>query len=228
MAKARDREILARLEAAYPEARCGLTFEDPYQLLVATILSAQSTDKRVNALTPAFFAAYPDAEALRKADLDEIERKIQGIGLYHNKARFLKECAEQLCLRFGGNVPDSFEALLTLPGVGRKTANVVLANAFGQPTLAVDTHVFRVSHRLGLADAKTPEQTEEQLRQRIPKDHWVTAHHVLIAHGRQTCTARSPHCTTCPVLDLCPWGQRREHEVGTKRVGIRAGPNVQR
>ncbi|MBE3555792.1 MAG: endonuclease III [Firmicutes bacterium] len=228
MVKARDREILARLKVAYPDARCGLSFENPYQLLVATILSAQSTDKRVNALTPALFAAYPDAEALCKADLDEIERMIQGIGLYHNKARFLKECAEQLCLRFGRNVPDSFEALITLPGVGRKTANVVLANAFGQPTLAVDTHVFRVSHRLGLADAKTPEQTEAQLRQRIPKDHWVIAHHVLIAHGRQTCIARSPHCATCPVLDLCPWGQRRENAVRAKGLETSAEPEVQR
>lgn len=197
--------ILAELERLYPQARPALHFDNPYQLLVAVILSAQCTDVKVNTVTPALFAAYPSAAALAKASPEEVEPYIKTCGLYHNKAKNLVETARALVDRFGGEVPDSREALTTLPGVGRKTANVVMSCAFGADAIAVDTHVFRVTNRLGLADAGDVLKTEEQLMERIPKEQWSRAHHWLIYHGRRVCAARKPACGECTLREFCEY-----------------------
>ncbi len=197
--------ILAELERLYPQARPALHFDSPYQLLVAVILSAQCTDVKVNTVTPALFAAYPSAAALAKASPEEIEPYIKTCGLYHNKAKNLVETARALVDRFGGEVPDSHEALTTLPGVGRKTANVVMSCAFGADAIAVDTHVFRVTNRLGLADAGDVLKTEQQLMERIPKEQWSRAHHWLIYHGRRVCAARKPACGECTLRAFCEY-----------------------
>lgn len=201
--------ILATLAATYPDAATALHFRNAFELLVATILSAQCTDTRVNATTPGLFLRYPTPEALAEASLEDVERLISGCGLFHTKAANMRATAVLLVERHGGQVPSSFEALTALPGVGRKTANVVLSNAFGIPAIAVDTHVFRVANRLGLCRATTPERAEEQLRKRIPRRLWSAAHHWLIWHGRRVCTARKPHCPECPLLPHCPEGRRR-------------------
>lgn len=194
--------ILAELERLYPDAKPALHFANPYQLLVAVILSAQCTDVKVNMVTPALFAAYPDAQALSQADLSDVERLIKTCGLYHNKAKNLIATARALVENYGGEVPADHEKLTQLPGVGRKTANVVMSCAFGADAIAVDTHVFRVSNRLGLADAGDVLKTEQQLMQNIPREKWSRAHHWLIFHGRRVCTARKPACETCT---LAPW-----------------------
>ena len=194
--------ILAELERLYPDAKPALHFQNPYQLLVAVILSAQCTDVKVNAVTPALFAAYPDSYALAKADPLEVEGYIRTCGLYHNKAKNLVATAKTLVECHGGEVPADHEKLTQLPGVGRKTANVVMSCAFGADAIAVDTHVFRVSNRLGLADANDVLKTEQQLMQNIPKDKWSLAHHWIIFHGRRVCDARKPACHSCT---LSPW-----------------------
>jgi len=195
--------ILAELEHLYPDAQPALHFENAYQLLVAVILSAQCTDVKVNMVTPALFAAYPDAAALAKAAPEEIEPFIRTCGIYRNKARNLAATARELVSRFGGEVPDDHDALTSLPGVGRKTANVVMSCAFGADAIAVDTHVFRVSNRLGLADAPDVLRTEEQLMRSIPKEAWSRAHHWLIFHGRRVCAARKPACESCTLSAWC-------------------------
>lgn len=205
--KAKLTELQERLRAAYPDARCALDHADPYQLVVATILSAQCTDARVNLTTPALFKRYPDPLALSKADLPELEGLIRSTGFYRNKAKNLLGLGQALLARHGGQVPNDGEALARLPGVGQKTANVVLANAFGVPALAVDTHIFRVARRLGLSQAKTPEKVEEDLCRAFPRKDWIELHHKLIFHGRRTCDARKPVCAACPVLDLCEVGR---------------------
>ncbi len=195
--------MLDQLESLYPDATTELDFSTPFQLLVATMLSAQCTDRRVNMITPRVFARYPDAPSLASASVEAIEDLIRDCGLFHTKARNIVATARLLVERWGGEVPPDREQLMTLPGVGRKTANVVVSNAFGQDAIAVDTHVFRVSHRLGWADAKDPDGTEEQLMRAIPKKKWSRAHHWLILHGRRVCLARSPQCDTCLLARDC-------------------------
>ena len=201
----RFNHILAELENLYPEAKPALHFANPYQLLVAVILSAQCTDVKVNMVTPALFSAYPDATALAAAAPEDVEPYIKTCGLYHNKAKNLVETGRALVERFGGEVPADHEALTTLPGVGRKTANVVMSCAFGADAIAVDTHVFRVTNRLGLADASDVVKTEEQLMVNIPKDKWSRAHHWLIYHGRRVCAARKPACEVCTLHAWCEY-----------------------
>ncbi len=223
-------DLQDRLRAAYPDARCALDHEDPFQLVVATILSAQCTDARVNLTTPALFAKYPDAAALSRARLPELEALIHSTGFYRNKAKNLLGLGQALISRHGGRVPGDAEALAKLPGVGQKTANVVLANAFGVPALAVDTHIFRVARRLGLSAAKTPEKVEEDLCRLFLREDWIELHHQLIFHGRRTCDARKPACAECPLLGLCAVGQGKavdphsgsRLETGARRPEVRA------
>ncbi len=201
------RKILAILAETYPQARTALDFRNPFELLVATVLSAQCTDRLVNRVTPGLFSAYPDAAAMAQAGPAEIEPLIARCGLFRTKAKNLAAAARLLVEHHGGQVPDTMEALLRLPGVGRKTANVVLSNAFGVPAIAVDTHVFRVARRLALASGTTPAQVETQLRRRIPRLDWAATHHRLIWHGRLICHARLPECGRCPLLALCAHGR---------------------
>lgn len=200
----RKQEILKRLEEVYIDAVPALHFVNPYQLLVATILSAQCTDVRVNKVTEKLFVKYKNAEELAAADFDELCDDIHSCGCYSVKAKNLIGTAKMLVEQYGGEVPPDMDELTKLPGVGRKTANVVLSNAFGIPGFAVDTHVFRVSNRLGLANAKDVLKTEEQMCALIPKEKWGNAHHWIIYHGRQVCHARKPACGTCFLRDLCP------------------------
>lgn len=199
-------EIQRRLRAAYPDAKCALDHRDPFELVVATILSAQCTDARVNLTTPALFARFPDAAALSNARQEEVEALIQSTGFFRNKAKNLIGLGQALMTRHGGQVPSDPAELAALPGVGQKTANVVLANAFGVPALAVDTHIFRVARRLGLSKATTPEKVEADLCRIFPREDWIELHHQLIFHGRRTCDARRPDCAACPLLGLCPTG----------------------
>ena len=201
----KNEHILAELERLYPDARPALHFDNAYQLLLAVILSAQCTDVKVNMVTPALFAAYPDAQALAKATPEEVEPYIRTCGLYHNKAKNLVLTARALVEQYGGEVPADHEKLTKLPGVGRKTANVVMSCAFGADAIAVDTHVFRVTNRLGLASAPDVLKTEEQLMQAIPKDKWSRAHHWLSFHGRQVCAARKPACEACTLRAWCDY-----------------------
>lgn len=203
--QARARKILSALGRAYPDAAIALRFGTPLELLVATILSAQCTDERVNLVTPALFAKYRSARDLAKAEPAALEDEIRSTGFYRAKTRALIGMARVLVERHGGEVPSSREALTALPGVGLKTANVVLGNAFGVQALAVDTHVFRVSQRLGLARAADPDEVHDQLVAVMPRTRLTQATHQLIVHGRRTCTARNPACPACPVRSLCPW-----------------------
>ncbi len=196
-------KIVELLRLQYPDAGPRLIFDNCYQLLVSVILSAQSTDKQVNDLSPALFARYPDFASLAAAQTGELEQAINGVGLFKNKARFLKNCAEVVASEHSGQVPDDFEQLLKLPGIGRKSANVIVSVAFGKPGLAVDTHVFRVSGRMGMASEKDPDKTELVLKALLPIDVWTDTHHLLIFHGRSLCTARKPQCGQCPVEMLC-------------------------
>ena len=203
--KARARKILSRLARAHPDARTELHFATPLDLLVATILSAQCTDERVNAVTAELFPRYRRAQDWADVPLPTLEKEIHSTGFFRAKARSIVGMARGLVERHGGEVPRTLEELVALPGVGRKTANVVLGNAFGIPALAVDTHVFRVSQRLGLARADDPEEIHDQLCLVLPKPGWTRSSHLLILHGRRVCFARSPACPTCPVEGLCPW-----------------------
>lgn len=202
------RRILKALEGMYPDARCGLVFNSPFQLLIAAILSAQSTDAMVNKITPHLFARFPGPADLASVDPDELAEEIRALGLFRSKARNIVACCRILVDEYGGEVPRKREALERLPGVGRKTANVVLSNAFGEPAIAVDTHVFRVANRLGLADARTPLETERQLMHCIPRRYWSQAHHWLIYHGRRVCRARRPLCTECGLAVFCRYANR--------------------
>ena len=203
------RRILAVLAETYPDVGSGLDFSNPFECLVATVLSAQCTDRLVNQVTPQLFAAFPDAERLASATAEAVEPHISRCGLYHTKAKNLVAAAQRIRDVHAGQVPSTMDELLALPGVGRKTANVVLANAFGVPGIAVDTHVFRVANRLGLADGRTPDAVEAQLRRRVPRQDWAMAHHRLIWHGRRICHARGPACPTCPLLPHCRFGRRQ-------------------
>lgn len=201
-------ETLALLEEMHPEAACALDHRSRFELIVAVVLSAQTTDVSVNKVTPALFEKYPDAHALAAADPDDVSEIIHTIGLYKNKSVNIVKLAAKICDDFGGEVPGSFDELVSLPGVGRKTANVVLAEAFGVPAIAVDTHVFRVSNRIGIANAKDVEKTEEQLRKRIPEEQWIRSHHLLIFHGRKICHARKPDCDACKLSQICLYNSR--------------------
>ncbi|MDA8235362.1 MAG: endonuclease III [Clostridia bacterium] len=197
------KKILEILDRTYPDAKCALNYRTPFELLVATMLSAQSTDRQVNEITRELFQHYNTPEGFATLNPEELAGYIKGCGLYQAKSRNIIATARKLLTDYGGEVPESLAQLVTLPGVGRKTANVVLSNAFGQPAIAVDTHVFRVANRLGLADSKKVDETEDQLRRRIPRSLWSQAHHWLIFHGRQVCHARRPKCFNCPLVTLC-------------------------
>jgi endonuclease-3 len=201
------RTILRRLHKEYPESRCSLTFRDPFQLVLATILSAQCTDERVNMVTPELFRRYPTPRALADADLPEVEEVIRSTGFYRNKARNLVGCAQHLVLHHKGKVPSTLEELVALPGVGRKTANVVLGNAFGTPGLVVDTHVTRLSNLLQLTHHKDAVKIEHDLMQVTPRSEWTNVAHLFIDHGRKVCIARRPQCDACVLNDLCPASQ---------------------
>ncbi len=200
---ARAVEIIRKLTAEYPDARCMLDHADPFQLLVATILAAQCTDERVNMVTPALFTRFPTPAAMAAADTSELEELIRSTGFFHNKAKSIKGASEALVARFPGRFPDTMEELVTLPGVGRKTANVILGTCFGTPSIIVDTHVRRVSQRLGLASSDDPDEIETELQGLLPRPVWTTASHSLTFHGRRCCAARKPDHERCPVRALC-------------------------
>ena len=200
----RARRIDRALAVRYPDAHIELDFRTPFELLVATVLSAQTTDVRVNLTTPALFARYPDAASIAAADPEELEEILRPTGFFRAKTRAVIGIGQALVERFGGEVPPRMKDLVTLPGVGRKTANVVLGNAFGVPGLPVDTHVLRLSGRLGLTGSDDPVQVEQDLCALLPRKDWTMASHHLIFHGRRTCFARKPACGACPVFALCP------------------------
>jgi endonuclease-3 len=203
--KPRMAEIVRRLRAAYPGARCSLDFANPFQLLVATILSAQCTDERVNMVTPGLFAAYPCPEAFVAASRGELENAVHSTGFYHRKAEYIQRTSGHLVAEHGGEVPAEMEALLRLPGVSRKTANVVLGNAFAMAEgIVVDTHVSRLAGRLGLSSAADPAKIERDLLAITKRDDWIDLAHLFIYHGRRTCQARRPDCAHCVLADLCP------------------------
>jgi endonuclease-3 len=198
-------EYYRRLSAAYPDAHCALDHRNAYELLVATILSAQCTDVRVNMVTPALFAKYPTASALAEADQGELEQLIKSTGFFRNKAKSLLGMARALVEHHGGNVPANMEELTKLPGVGRKTANVILGNAFGRNDgVVVDTHVTRLANRLGLTTETDPVKIESDLMRLFPQSQWTMLSHLLIEHGRRVCDARKPKCEVCVLADLCP------------------------
>ena len=201
----RARKIIRALKKAYPDAKIALDFSNPLELLVATILAAQCTDERVNRVTPALFAKYRTARDWAQADLGALERLIHSTGFFRAKARAIVGMARALVERHGGEVPRTRDALTALPGVGLKTANVILGNAFGEPAIAVDTHVFRVAQRLGLARSEDADEIHDQLVEVLPRREWTLITHLLTTHGRRTCSARKPACPVCPVRALCRW-----------------------
>ena len=203
--RARVRSLIRHLDRAYPDAACALRFSTPLELLVATILAAQCTDERVNQVTASLFQQYRRATDYATADPATFEGEIRSTGFFRAKTRSVLGMARTLVERHGGEVPRTLDALVALPGVGRKTANVVLGNAFGVPGIAVDTHVFRVTQRLGLAKADDPDDVETQLAEAVPRPQWTHFCHLIQAHGRQVCHARTPACPSCPVRALCPW-----------------------
>ena len=199
--------LLRILEQTYPDARCALNYRNPLELLIATILSAQCTDERVNMVTPALFARYPDAASFAEAVPAELEELIHSCGFYRQKAKSIRGCCRRLVEEFGGEVPAEMEHLVTLPGVGRKTANVVLNEAYGEPAIAVDTHVLRTGNRLGWISTRDPVKAEFQLLDAVPKKWWGRVTLLLIHHGRNCCSARKPLCADCTILKGCPHGQ---------------------
>jgi len=202
----RVQAILRALKKAYPRATCALHFSTPFQLLVATILAAQCTDKRVNRVTPALFKKYPTVAGFARASPTELERNIRSTGFYRQKAKWIKETAQALLSRFKARVPKTMEEMLTLSGVARKTANVVLGTAYGIASgIVVDTHVIRLSERMGLSKEKDPVKIEQDLVAWVPQRDWIWFGHALTTHGRQVCIARTPRCPTCPVRRWCPF-----------------------
>jgi endonuclease-3 len=198
-------QVVKGLRKAYPDAECALRHENAFQLLIATILSAQCTDERVNLVTQVLFATYPTAADLAEVPLKTLEGIIQSTGFFRNKARNIKACCHQLVDQYGGEVPRDMEALVQLPGVGRKTANVVLGTAFGISSgVVVDTHVHRITQRLGLSQQPQPEKMEADLMQLLPRQEWIDYSHRLIHHGRRVCKARQPLCDQCSLIDICP------------------------
>ena len=201
----RARRVIARLRTAYPDAQCALHHDNPLQLLIATILSAQCTDARVNMVTPALFKKYRTAADFASAPARELEAMIHSTGFFRNKARSIRNCCRAIVDHHDGNVPDTLDELIALDGIGRKTANVVLGVAYGKAEgVVVDTHVARLSRRLGLTRQRTPEKIEQALMKLVPRGDWIEFSHLLIWHGRKRCTARRPDCIECEVVDLCP------------------------
>lgn len=196
-------EVLEKLEQTYPDAKCALDYDTVYHLLISVVLSAQTTDVAVNKVVPALFERYPEPLDMANADVSDVEKYIKQIGLYKNKAKNIVALSRMLVDKYDGVVPGDFKELQTLPGVGRKTANVLLAECFGEQRIAVDTHVFRVSNRIGLADAKDVLETEKDLMKTLPDDKWTRAHHLLIFHGRRCCSAKKPSCDVCPIAHIC-------------------------
>lgn len=209
--KKRTKEILDILKETYPDAKCELNYNSPFQLLVATILSAQSTDKKVNEITETLFKDYPDLDAFLTLSNDELEERIKQIGLYRNKSKNIILMCRQLKEKFNGEVPETMEGIMSLAGAGRKTANVVLSNAFGVPSIAVDTHVFRVANRLDLAKSDNVLEVEKQLQKELPKEEWSHTHHLLIFHGRRCCKAKKPECFRCPLNHICKWEDKEKY-----------------
>lgn len=207
------KEIIELLKNEYKEAKAELDFTNPFELLVATILSAQATDVQVNKVTKYLFLKAGSPEKMAEISLPELESEIKSIGLYKNKAKNLSAMSRILLSDYNGLVPESIEELIKLPGVGRKTANVVVSNAFNLPAIAVDTHVFRVSNRLGLADSKNVEETEKQLMEVIPREDWSKLHHCLIFHGRRVCKARNPMCETCHFNEICKYTKKLSKKI---------------
>lgn len=201
-------QVLDILEKNYPGATTELKHENPFQLLIATILSAQTTDKQVNKITPELFERFPHPIAFADAPVEEIEEMIRTCGYYKTKSKNIKEACRIIVEKYDSKVPETISELMELPGVGRKTANVVASNVFGVDAIAVDTHVFRVSNRIGLANANNVHKTEEQLMKNLPKEKWSLAHHWLIYHGRRVCKARKPLCHKCPITHLCDYYQK--------------------
>ena len=209
LSKAKTLQAVLEMQKLFPYAHCELNHETPFQLLIATILSAQATDKGVNKVTPKLFSIYPNAHALANSEEEVVIECIRLLGLYKNKAKNIRLCAQQLVERFNGEVPQTREELLQLAGVGRKTANVVLSVAFGLPAFAVDTHVERISKRLQMVkQSASVLEVEETLCKKLPKELWGKAHHWMIFFGRYHCTARKPKCASCPLLDICAYGQK--------------------
>jgi endonuclease-3 len=218
---ARARQIVAELERLYADAECALGHENPLQLLVATILSAQCTDARVNQVTPGLFRHYPDAAAFARADLRQLESAIRSTGFFRMKARNIKGCCQAIQERHAGKVPDRLEELVALPGVGRKTANVVLGNAFGIPGITVDTHVGRLARRLELTRHEDPVKVEFDLMDLLPRERWSIVSLQLILHGRQICHARAPRCEACGLRPLCPYPDRAMRPAPRRRTSRR-------
>ncbi len=234
--KTRCDTIIARLRETFPEAHCALHYADPLQLLVATILSAQCTDVRVNMVTPRLFKRFPDVQALAEAEPAEIEKIIQSTGFFRSKARAIQQTARDIIARYSGQVPQTMEELTSLRGVGRKTANVVLGNAFGKNCgIVVDTHVGRIARRLELSQHTDPEKVEKDLMRLVPQHLWALFSHLLIAHGRTYCTARNPRCVDCPISSPCPSapilseasrvrGAKTGQRAGKRKAGRRVMP----
>ncbi|MBA9001901.1 endonuclease III [Thermomonospora cellulosilytica] len=220
----RARRMNRILAETYPDAHCELNFADPFQLLVATVLSAQTTDVRVNMVTPALFARYPTPEDMAAADPEELEKLIQSTGFFRSKARNLLGLAAGLRDRFGGEVPRTLEELVTLPGVGRKTANVVLGNAFDVPGITVDTHFGRLARRFGWTTETDPAKVEHEIAELIPRREWTILSHRMIWHGRRICHARRPACGVCPLARLCPSFGEGPTDEETARKLVRTGP----
>jgi len=202
--KARIKTIFERLDPLYTRRKTALRFKSPFQLLVATILSAQCTDAQVNRVTKSLFKKYTSPQDYARAPIPELESEIRSTGFFRNKAKSIKGCSQRLLESFHGQVPTTMEAMITLPGVGRKTANVVLGAAFGVPGVVVDTHVKRLSRRLGLTNQQDPDKIEKDIEKLLPPDRWRRFSDILIYHGRDICKARRPEHTRCPVFDLCP------------------------
>ncbi len=203
-------EIIRILKETYKNPQCELKYNSPFELLVAVVLSAQCTDKRVNEVTSRLFKTYNTPKAMMDMPLNELEEAIRSCGFYHNKAKALKSLSTDIVTRFGGKFPESKEELKTLAGVGEKTANVVVSLVYHEPAIAVDTHVFRVSNRLGLVNANTPEKTQKQLEEVLPKDYWSEAHYALVLHGRYVCKAIKPKCGECPFTKVCKYYKEKE------------------
>lgn len=201
----RGEAVIKRLSAVYPEAKCELDYDNPFHLLVSVILSAQCTDKRVNEVTKELFRVYDTPEDFASADILRLQELIYSCGFYRNKSQSIISASRDIVERFGGKVPDSFEDLLSLKGVGRKTANVIMAVAFGGNNIAVDTHVYRLAHRLGLSEGKTPYDVELDLMKAFRPEDYSTAHHLLIFHGRYCCKSQRPECGKCPVSEYCAY-----------------------
>lgn len=206
--KERMAEVIRRLERAYPQATLALRYRNPLELLVALILAAQCTDEKVNQVTSVLFRRYRQAEDFARADLAELEKLVHATGFFRQKARTIQKCCAVLVERFDGKVPDRLDDLLQLPGVGRKTANILLGNAFGKPAIGVDTHVMRLAQRLGFTRHDDPDKIEEDLNRFVPEPKRTRFCHLIQAHGRQVCTAKKPRCPECVLRDLCPYPEK--------------------